>query len=503
MKQYELFELSFSAPAPEGNQVAVNLTAVFAVEGSGIRVRGFYDGDNTWRVRFYPTIAGEYRWMVSGAVSASGVEFCEPNENPHAGIVRAEGTAFRQDGGAWFYPVGTTVYALIHQPEALVDQTLQTLSTAPFNKIRMCVFPKHYDFNQNEPELFAFERNTDGTFDFTRPCFAFWQMLERRLIQLDTLGIQSDLILFHPYDHWGFAQMKLEECLSYLDYLTRRLSAFPNLWWSLANEYDLMDFPQNWWPQFASFLGEMDPYHHLLSNHNWRTLWDFHNPQTTHCCIQGSYVQRTDEFLKEYQKPVLFDEMCYEGNLVMSWGSISAQELTHRFWQVCAAGGYATHGETFMDPEDILWWAKGGILHGQSPARIAFLRSVLESLPGPLVPKPAFDISSLTPDSPIVKDNPFLQRILAMPREQLDELRANAMPENYESQSADGAAFLKYLGRHTPHCATLMLPEDGDYSIWALDTWEMTRTLTHEHASGKTEVPLPGKDYTAVLAIRN
>jgi hypothetical protein len=50
------------------------------------------------------------------------------------------------------------------------------------------------------------------------------------------LGIQADLILFHPYDHWGFAAMTQKECEDTLSYAARRLSAFPNLCWSLANE---------------------------------------------------------------------------------------------------------------------------------------------------------------------------------------------------------------------------------------------------------------------------
>ena len=31
------------------------------------------------------------------------------------------------------------------------------------------------------------------------------------------------------------------------------LSAFPNVWWSLANEYDLLsDFEDDWWFRFAA-----------------------------------------------------------------------------------------------------------------------------------------------------------------------------------------------------------------------------------------------------------
>jgi hypothetical protein len=50
----------------------------------------------------------------------------------------------------------------------------------------------------------------------------------------------------------------------------------------------------------------------------------------------------------------------------------------HRFRITVMRGGYAGHGETYMHPEDLLWWAKGGVLRGESWKRIAFLRDLLE-----------------------------------------------------------------------------------------------------------------------------
>lgn len=88
---------------------------------------------------------------------------------------------------------------------------METLSTAPFNKVRHCVFPKHYDYNHNDPELYAFEKDADGKWDVNRPCFAFWEHLEKQIFALADMGIQSDLILFHPYDKWGFSHMTMEE----------------------------------------------------------------------------------------------------------------------------------------------------------------------------------------------------------------------------------------------------------------------------------------------------
>jgi len=82
-----------------------------------------------------------------------------------------------------------------------------------------------------------------------------------------------------------------------------------------------------------------------------------------------------------YGKPIAFDEVKYEGNLPNQWSNLSAEEMVLRFWQWLVAGNYVGHGETYLDPHDIIWWAKGGVLHGQSPARLAFLRKIMEEGP--------------------------------------------------------------------------------------------------------------------------
>ena len=44
---------------------------------------------------------------------------------------------------------GTTCYAWAHQGEETKEKTLNTLSSSPFNKIRLCIFPKDYVYNKN------------------------------------------------------------------------------------------------------------------------------------------------------------------------------------------------------------------------------------------------------------------------------------------------------------------------------------------------------------------
>ena len=71
-----------------------------------------------------------------------------------------------------------------------------------------------------------------------------------------------------------------------------------------------------------------------------------------------------------WRKPVIFDECKYEGNIPQRWGDISAQEMTRRFWLGTVYGAYVGHGETYLNEKDILWWSKGGVLHGESPKQI-------------------------------------------------------------------------------------------------------------------------------------
>ena len=265
MKQYEVFEVKLSGAEPKSSWVDVDLYGTFELNGKVTEVKGFYAGNEMWIIRYYPEENGLCHYKIAGTAGAGRQMTCEDRVNcePAAegrhGIVRADGTHFRYADGTWFYPFGTTVYALSHQEDSLVEQTFKTLEAAPFNKIRMCVFPKHYIYNENEPPCYAFEKS-DGKWDVRKPDLVFWNRLESHIMRLDQLGIQCDLILFHPYDHWGFSKLSKEKSLIYLDYVTRRLSAFPNVWWSMANEYELMDYEIEDWECFEKFLHEHDIY---------------------------------------------------------------------------------------------------------------------------------------------------------------------------------------------------------------------------------------------------
>ena len=162
-------------------------------------------------------------------------------------------------------------------------------------------------------------------------------------------GIEADVILFHPYDAWGFKAMGQEADDRYLRYAVARLSAYRNVWWSIANEYDLVrSKTMTDWDRFFRIVQECDPYSRLRSIHHSRVEYDHSKPWCTHASLQEYDFEKSAERFAAWNKPIIYDEIQYEGNISRRWGNLSPEEMTHRFWRAIIYGVYATHGETYM-----------------------------------------------------------------------------------------------------------------------------------------------------------
>lgn len=424
------------------------------------------------------------------------------------GVVKAVGTHFEYEDGTYFYPFGTTIYALAHQVPELINETMETLKNSPFNKVRMCVFPKHYQYNNDEPLWYPFEKREDGSWNPEMPVKEYWDNLENVIRRLDDIDIQADLILFHSYDNWGFATMSQEDNLKYLEYCLKRLGDLDNVWWSLANEYDLLlsEINMDQWREIEEFVANHNPKGHLISNHNCFLLWDVSRKNITHGSYQIKMLVNIARDIKKFNKPICVDECCYEGNIPSSWGNLSAEEMTARFWQAITSGGYCTHGETFISEDDILWWSKGGKLKGKSPEKIQFLRDIIEECNKPLVPYEAKEGEFLDnlPDevkADFAKAPSGRSFPLAAAQQDHDEdILMSAFEHDYRGNSEDESVIIKYYYQRCQALDTVRLPEGKTYKVEVIDTWNMTRTTVYENTSGIVPVKLPGRPYMAVLA---
>jgi hypothetical protein len=470
--QWDVVELELHGPAQGNPFVDVDLWATFSRGDRVVRVGGFYDGDGVYRVRMLAEEEGTWHFTTgSTARSLDGVEgdvVVVAARPGHHGPVRPDGFHFRHADGTRHRPWGTTAYAWTHQSPALQEQTLTTLGASPFTKIRMCLLPKSYLFNADEPDRFPFPTTSEG-FDHTRFDVEFYRNLETRIGQLAALGVQADLILFHPYDRWGFADLGPAVDERLVTYTVRRLAAYSNIWWSMANEYDLMTGKSvDDWERLARLVVREDPHDHLLSIHNCIEFYDHTRPWITHASIQRVDVYRTaentDQWRERWGKPVVIDECGYEGDVEYGWGNLTGEELVRRFWEGAVRGGYVGHGETYINDREELWWSKGGELIGTSPERMAFLERVVA-------------------ESPTGVLDPFASDW---------DLPWGGVP---------GRFLVGYLGFSRPRYRTVDLPP-GTFRVDVLDTWEMTVEALPGTHTRRVLVPLPGRPYMAIRVVR-
>ena len=139
--------------------------------------------------------------------------------------------------------------------------------------------------------------------------------------------------------------------------------------------------------------------------------------------------------------------------------------MTELFWQAVVSGGYATHGETFMNEDEIIWWAHGGRLVGESPARIAFLRKIIE-------------------------EGPAKRLVPLITERHWDATIGHDAAESY---------WLIYFGESCPKYRHLdMLPQGKTYQAEIIDTWNMTVTPLKETMDAKSTIQLLSKKYLVV-----
>ena len=473
-EQWGITELTIAGPSHGNPFVDVELSAEFTSEGARhISVGGFYDGGGTYRIRFQAPSAGAWTYVTtSNARSLDGLRgtvlVTPPGPRNHGPVEVADRFHFAHRDGTRFLPVGTTAYAWTHQRAALQERTLATLADSPFRKLRMCVFPKSYLFNSNEPARYPFARDSNGDWDFTRFDPEFFRQLEMRIDQLAELEIETDLILFHPYDRWGFSEMPEAADDRYVQYLVRRLGAHRSVWWSLANEYDLLPSKTTAdWERLARVVRKNDHVGHLTSIHNCLDFYDHTRPWITHCSVQRIDAYRTSEntgeWREKYAKPVVIDECGYEGDLDQGWGNISGQELVRRCWEGAVRGGYVGHGETYLNEREELWWSKGGALVGDSPERIRFLLEIIKDAPGGVL---------------------------------------EPLPSEWDVRWGGTEDYrIAYFGFGRPRYRDITTPPDHQWLVDVIDTWNTTIARQPGTFTGTFRIELPGREFMAVRLI--
>ena len=466
-------------------------------------MRGFYDGDGEFAVRFSPNLAGCWTYQISSPLSElrreSLMRVLPVADGQHSPVKATGPRRFSYANGSDFYPVGTTAYAWAHQGAAMREATLRTLQQGPgraFNKIRFSVFPKWYSYNHEEPpsQLYPYEGRPPSGWDFRQFDPTFWRQFETLIGELRGIGVIADVILFHPYDHghWNFdcmggdasgAEYNLSNDIHYLRYAIARLGSYSNVWWSMANEWDFIRCKSQglptetaWgkdaqaasaptWDALFAVLDEEDAHQRETSIHNAKVLYNHSKPFIDHVSLQG--LQRATLAIAErYGKPVIWDEVGYEGDLPEQWGALTGVTAADRFWWAASLGAYAGHSECILqtsvssDEQRWLWWSRGGSLQGSSALRILWFREY------------------------------FTHQVPTPHRLQLED--ANHFTGCAGRALVANASFALFHFRERGMCTLSLpqLPQGYTLRVTLLHWWTMTRTILFENASNGVMIPV-------------
>jgi dienelactone hydrolase len=295
---YDVFEAVLTASKAYVNPfLDVTLTATFtAPSGHKLKVYGFYDGQNTWRLRVAPDEVGQWHYVThagnaedKGLDGHTGIFKCLSSRNK--GFIRPDKKhkyCFSFSDGTPFFALGDTCSVTC---KALSDANrkayLDARAGKPFNFLRIFA---SLTFNAwtDKPWSEAILHDPDGlpwggtpeSPDYDRLNPTYFQRYERILGELKQRNVHAEIIVFNLYEIpfkdpsiWTPERERL-----WGRYVVSRLSAYSTVFlWTVAQEYERYPAGQysyeptddDWVKRMAKLIRETDPYDHPITVHPW------------------------------------------------------------------------------------------------------------------------------------------------------------------------------------------------------------------------------------------
>lgn len=263
-----------------------------APSGEVLTMPGFYDGEQTWRVRFSPDEVGIWRYQVrTRPADTALMQFGEfevlGDETP--GFLQAvpgEAWGFLREDGTPVFLMGDTVYNLFGAAHCGMDVVdfLKRRASQGFNifRTRCQVSPYH------PPEGYS-DWQTRRTWPwggseqsprFDRFNLDYFRTVDGVVRAASELGVGFEMIMEawgfeYPFNNRGVFVIEWEQL--WLRYLIARYDAFDSVYvWTLLNEYEYYpdgDWRYNhladlWAMRTARWLKALAPHGHPIAVHN-------------------------------------------------------------------------------------------------------------------------------------------------------------------------------------------------------------------------------------------
>jgi hypothetical protein len=319
----------------------VDVSATFTgPNGKSMTMPGFWDGGNTWRIRFAPPTAGLWQYTTTstdatntgldghhGTILASRYSgnlaiyqhgFLKPSSNNRY-MTYADGTPFFWLGD--------------NQQSSLSGQSRLNESNDPrfsseFKGIVDTRAKQGFNVTWNETFANSGAANeggpawTDDTFQTLNP--KFWDNIDQRIGYITGKGVVDAITMGVGSSLTDATKGQLPEYEHLARYMVARYAAYPMVWLT-AQEFDGPSNCAQCWEQVAQVFAETDPYQQPTSLHNYpiyagggieprdEPWYGLVTLQEGHNRVDGV----SDYWLKQYQqtpaRPVVEAEANYEG----------------------------------------------------------------------------------------------------------------------------------------------------------------------------------------------
>lgn len=338
---YRVYEFDMKAKSP-GTNPYVDGPEVFAVFkgmsgealGSEYKVNGFWDGGNTWKIRFAPLKAGRWTYITSstdrGLNNIKGTlnavhplqQHLESNILYHGFLEKNDNFSWKLSDGTPFLPVGETQWSFSEEFSVSEwKEWMDAIAEKDYNNFMGCVWLGKYSRFRNDP----FE-NKDPKTDKLLVSF-FREKLDSMVMYANDKGIMMGLVIggFPDNSEWFVKFPTADQNDRWFKYIIARYSAY-NVRWGLFGEmneatgkFALEGKTWQWVGEhFARLIKENDPYRHPVGSHNTRVdTVSAANPDIDFIEVQEGDRKDPLQYrnairLRKWNKPVWYEEYWYE-----------------------------------------------------------------------------------------------------------------------------------------------------------------------------------------------
>ncbi|UVI27412.1 apiosidase-like domain-containing protein [Paenibacillus spongiae] len=351
--QNQVIELAFvSKKTYENPYRHVQISMIVEEEGGSRTVPGFWDGGQSWKIRYSSARTGSFRYRTICSDASNpdlhGQEgrmditpYTGSNPLYRHGPVRKSGDnryLEHEDGKPFFWLADTWWMSLtkrIKWPEEYKEMASDRVNKG-FSVIQIVagLYPDMHPFDERGANEAGFPWNSD----FTEVNPAYFQKADERIAALVEDGLMPCLV-----GSWGFyldfageAAMK-----RHWDYLIARYGALPVVWCiageasmpfyqnpNLGNKEKMAEYEvatRRGWTEVTRYVKERDPYGRMITIHSTQyghkevddpSLLDLDMLQTGHSSftsIPNTITTIRNSVARKPRLPAIIAEVCYEG----------------------------------------------------------------------------------------------------------------------------------------------------------------------------------------------